>query len=527
MKTLSPQLILPECFAQTLSRTRKKFVTCCALAASSVFAWAAESNVAPNILLIYADDIGYGDFSCYGAKAVQTPNVDRLAKEGLRFTSAYSASATCTPSRYSMLTGEYAFRQKGTGVLPGDAAMIIRPGRATLPSMLQQAGYYTAVVGKWHLGLGDSSGVDWNKEIKPGPREIGFDYSFIMAATGDRVPCVYVEDGKIVGLDPSDPIKVNYREAFPGEPTGVTHRDQLKLDWSHGHNMAVVNGVGRIGYMTGGKAALWKDEDMADEFTRKAVAFLERQRKDRPFHLYFATHDIHVPRVPHARFVGKSSMGARGDAILQFDRCVGELVSTLDKLGLTKDTLVILTSDNGPVLDDGYKDGAKEQLGDHKPAGPWRGNKYSAFEGGTRVPFIVRWPGRVKHGVSDAMISQVDFPASFAALLGRKFPVNQGPDSQNLLAALLGDEKTGRDHVVEHARGLALRQGDWKYIEPGQGPARAANTNVELGNDPGGLLFNLADDPGEQKNLASQQPEKLKELAGALQKIRQAAASRP
>lgn len=485
-------------------------------------ALAAEPSGKPNILLIYADDIGYGDFGCYGAQGVQTPNVDRLAKDGLRFTSGYSSSATCTPSRYSMLTGEYAFRQKGTGVLPGDAAMIIRPGRATLPSVLKQAGYTTAVVGKWHLGLGDSSGVDWNKEIKPGPREIGFDYSFIMAATGDRVPCVYVEDGRVVGLDPADPIKVNYKQPFPGEPTGVTNRDQLKLDWSHGHNMTVVNGVGRIGYVTGGKSALWNDEDMADEFTRRAVAFLERQKKEKPFFLYFATHDIHVPRVPHPRFVGKTTMGPRGDALVQFDWCVGELLAVVKRLGHATNTLIILTSDNGPVLDDGYKDGAVEKLGQHKPAGPWRGGKYSTFEGGTRVPLLVHWPGRVKPGVSDALISQVDFAASLSSLAGVNWPANEGPDSQNVLSALLGDSPAGRDHVVEHARILALRQGQWKYIEPSPGPARAANTNVELGNNPAGQLYDLGEDSGEQVNLSAKHPDKLKALSDALGQIRQA-----
>ena len=501
----------------------------CALMLLAVWLAGGNGRAAerPNILLIYADDIGYGDFGCYGAYSVPTPNVDRLAQEGLRFTSAYASSATCTPSRYSLLTGEYAFRQKGTGILPGNAALIIRPGRATLPSVLQQAGYQTAVVGKWHLGLGDQGKLDWNSEIRPGPREIGFDYSFIMAATGDRVPCVYIEDGKIVGLNPADPIRVSYNDPFPGEPTGVTARDTLKLDWSHGHNMAVVNGIGRIGHMTGGKAALWVDEDMADTFTRRAVAFLERQKKERPFLLYFATHDIHVPRVPHPRFVGKTSMGARGDAIVQFDWCVGELLAALDRRGLTRETLVILTSDNGPVLDDGYQDGAVEKLGHHKPAGPWRGGKYSAFEGGTREPLIVRWPGRVKPGVSDAIVSQVDFPASLAALVGQKFPAKEGPDSQNVLPALLGDSKSGRGHVVEYAGILALRQGNWKYIEPGNRPLRRAGTNVELGSDPAGLLFNLIVDPGETNNLAAAQPEKLKALAAQLAKLRQTAANLP
>jgi len=481
----------------------------------------------PNIVLIYADDLGYGDLGCYGAKAVQTPHVDRLAREGLRFTSAYAAAATCTPSRYSLLTGEYAFRQKGTGVLPGDAGLIIRPGRATLPAVLRKAGYRTAVVGKWHLGLGEPGGLDWNKPIQPGPREVGFDYSFILPATGDRVPCVYVENGRVVGLDPADPIRVSYQKPFPGEPTALTNREALKLDWSHGHNMAVVNGIGRIGYMTGGKAALWKDEEMADTFTRRAVAFLERQPRDQPFFLYFATHDIHVPRVPHPRFVGKTTMGPRGDAIVEFDWCVGELLDALERLGFATNTLVILTSDNGPVLDDGYKDGAVEKVGDHKPAGPWRGGKYSAFEGGTRMPFLVRWPGRVKPGVSDALLSQVDLPASLAALVGQPWPAGDGPDSQNVLPALLGASKTGRDHVVQFAGILALRQGDWKYIQPGKGPARAPNTNVERPNDPAGMLFNLADDPGERQNLATRFPQKLKEMAAALEQIRQAPSQRP
>ncbi|MDB6005435.1 MAG: atsA 1, partial [Prosthecobacter sp.] len=341
----------------------------------------------PNVVLLYADDLGYGDLSCYGSKTISTPQIDKLAAEGLRFTDGHSAAATCTPSRFAMLTGEYAFRQKGTGILPGDAQMIIAPGRATLASVFKAAGYQTGVVGKWHLGLGDGT-LDWNGAIKPGPTEIGFDHCFIMAATGDRVPCVFVQDHSIVGLDPADPIQVSYKQPFPGEPTGKANPELLKMHPSHGHDMALINGISRIGYMKGGKSALWKDEDMADTFTGQAVKFIEAS-KGGPFFLYFAGHDPHVPRVPHPRFVGKSGMGPRGDAILQFDDSVGTILATLEKLGLRENTLVLLSSDNGPVVDDGYKDEAVEKLGDHKPAGPLRGGKYSAFEGGTRVPFIV------------------------------------------------------------------------------------------------------------------------------------------
>jgi arylsulfatase A-like enzyme len=474
----------------------------------------------PNIVLIYCDDLGYGDVGAYGSKRIATPNIDRLAKEGLRFTSGYAPSATCTPSRYAMLTGEYAWRKPGPGILPGNAALIIKPGRTTIASILQKAGYRTGVVGKWHLGLGDKE-LDWNGEIKPSPLEIGFDESFIMAATGDRVPCVYVRNHRVVGLDPKDPITVSYGKPIPGEPTGKDNPDLLKMHPSHGHNMSIVNGISRIGYMKGGKAALWKDEDMADTFTGEAVKFVE-QNKDKPFFLYFALHDPHVPRVPHPRFVGKTELGPRGDAIVQADWCAGEVINALDRLKLSENTLVIFSSDNGPVVDDGYEDDAIKKLGDHKPAGPLRGGKYSKFDAGTRVPFIVRWPGRVKPGVSDAIVSQVDFLASFAALTGQKHAEgDEAPDTLNVLPALLGEAKEGRDHVVEHGNGLALRQGNWKYIEPTKGQRVNAGTRTELGNDAQPQLYDLSKDLGEKNNLAAEQPTKVQEMKALLEKIRQ------
>jgi arylsulfatase A-like enzyme len=475
----------------------------------------------PNILLIYIDDLGWGDVGCYGATAVQTPNVDRLAREGLRFTDGHCTSGTCTPSRYALLTGEYPWRKKGTGVLPGDAGLIIEPERGSLPATLQKAGYATGAIGKWHLGLGPQSGPDWNGEITPGLRELGFGYSFIMAATGDRVPCVYVENGRVAGLDPRDPIRVSYEHAFPGEPTGKANPELLKMHPSHGHDMALINGISRIGYMRGGEAARWKDEDMADVFTKKGVAFLE-ENKDKPFFLYFATQDIHVPRVPHPRFAGQTGMGPRGDAIAEMDWCVGELLAALDRLKLTEKTLIVFSSDNGPVIDDGYKDDAVEKLGAHQPAGPWRGGKYSVFEGGTRVPFVVRWPGRVKPGVSDALMCQLDFHATFAALAGAPLDGEPRRDSRNHLPALLGERPTGRDSLIEHANGFAVRAGQWKYIPSKPGPKRNANTNVEIGNDAQPQLYDLTADPGETKNVVTEHPEKVAELSALLEKTRQA-----
>ncbi|HJQ81777.1 MAG TPA: arylsulfatase [Lacipirellulaceae bacterium] len=484
---------------------------------------AVESAERPNIVLIYADDLGYGDVGCYGATAVRTPNIDQIANEGLRFTDAHSAAATCTPSRYAMLTGQYAWRRKGTGILPGDAPLIVEPGRTTLASMLQDAGYSTGVVGKWHLGLGVGR-PDWNDEIKPGPLEIGFDYCFIIPATGDRVPCVYVENHQVAGLDPSDPIQVSYNRKVGDEPTGAERPDLLRMKLHHGHDQTIVNGISRIGYMTGGKAARWVDEDMADVITSKAIEFIQRHR-DKPFFLYFATHDIHVPRVPHRRFQGASEMGPRGDAIAQLDWSVGQVTNALDALGLSENTLLILTSDNGPVLNDGYLDDAAERVGDHRPSGPLRGGKGSLFEGGTQVPFIVRWPARVQAGGSRALISQIDLIASLARLVGENLDEGTGPDSTDVLPALLGQTEVGRDSLVEQAAGLALRVGNWKYIGPRRGPAVNPNTRTETGASGVAQLYDLENDLAETRNLAMQHTERVEELSRLLDRIREAESS--
>ena len=487
----------------------------------------------PNILVIMADDLGYGDVSCYGATELSTPSIDQLAGEGLRFTSGYCSASTCTPTRYSMLTGTYAFRRKGTGIAPPSAPAVIKPGTETVASILQRADYETAVIGKWHLGLGGEMGPDWNGDLKPGPLEIGFDTCFLLPTTNDRVPQVYVHDHRVPNLDPKDPLWVGRKKPGPDHPTGRTHRDKLKMDWSHGHNATIHNGISRIGFYTGGHKARFRDEDLADKWVEKSIEFMEKNR-DKPFFLFFSSHDIHVPRMPHERFQGKTKLGYRGDAIVQLDWCVGELMKALDRLELAKKTLVIFCSDNGPVLDDGYKDGAVEKNGKHRAAGPYAGGKYSVYEGGTRTPFITRWRGRIKPGRSDAMVCTIDLPASLAALSGQALPAGACLDSFDVLGALMGKENAlGRDHLVQQNNGnngtYALRAGDWKLHRYDKKTARNKVVEKKLANTkvPRYLLFNLGADQRERKNLYAEKPEVAKRMVARLEKILADGKSRP
>jgi arylsulfatase A-like enzyme len=484
----------------------------------------------PNVVVILADDVGYGDLGGYGATQVRTPNLDRLASEGRRFTDAHSPSSVCTPTRAAILTGRYAWRQAaGSGILSGEAPLCISTAEPTLSKIFKHAGYATGAVGKWHLGLGGegtaaSKGkTDYNAPIQPGPLEIGFDYFFGVPATGDRTPCVYVENHAVVGYDPKDPIAVSYAVPIGNDPTGKDHPDLLKVRPSHGHDNTIVNGISRIGYMSGGKAARWVDEDMADVLARKAVGFIESHRAE-PFFLYFCTHDIHVPRVPHPRFAGRSPHGTRGDVIEQLDATVGEVLAALDRTGLAANTLVIFTSDNGGVLDDGYQDGSASDTSGHRPNGPLRGFKGGLFEGGHRVPFIARWPGHVPVGQSDQLICHVDLMATCAALLDVKLPDDAGVDSFNLLPALEGDLGPVRDHLVHHTGGfpgaLAIRQGSWKLLD-------SAADGRTLRPDRKPMLFNLADDPSEQHDLAAEQPKRVAELAERLATLRENDRSRP
>lgn len=472
----------------------------------------------PNIVIIYLDDLGYGDVSAYGAGTIQTPNMDKLANGGLRFTNGYASSATCTPSRYAILTGTYPWRNQEAKILPGTAPLLIDTDQMTLPRLLQQEGYHTAVIGKWHLGLGNGD-VDWNQEINPGPNQVGFDYSHIMAATQDRVPTVYIENGKVVNIDINDPISVNYDQNFEGEPTAISNPEMLSMKWHHGHNNSIVNGVPRIGFMKGGESAKWSDVDMADHFLSKVQTYIkEKAQGDSPFFLYYGLQQPHVPRTPHPRFEGKSGMGPRGDVILEADWVIGEFMKTLEEAGILENTLIVFSSDNGPVLNDGYYDDAVELLGAHTPAGPLRGGKYSLFEAGTRVPFITYWKGTIQPGVSDAMVTQIDLLSSIGALVGSE---KSSADSQNLLDTFLGKSQVGRDtFVLEATSRTALRQGDWLMVPPYPGPEVQTQVNIELGNSTAHQLYNLKEDIGQQNNLATANPDKLQEMIQKYMEIR-------
>lgn len=485
-------------------------LTCAPLLAVSALHAAdpAPAKRPPNIVVILGDDFGYGDFGCYGATKVKTPNIDRMAAEGMRFTQGYATASTCTPTRYGLITGQYAWRKAGTHIQPGDAPLIIPEDAPNIASTLKGAGYATAAIGKWHLGLGRTGRTDYNKEIDAGPRTLGFDYSFLIPATGDRVPCVYVENHKVVNYDPADPIRISYGKDDLGSPTWKTHPELARPDHRDPvqeiRGGTIVNGICRIGHMTGGNAARWQDDSIADTLVNKAQTFI-KGNKEKPFLLYFSTHDVHAPIAPNPRFLGTSQFGRRGDTVHQFDWCVGEILRTLKEQGLDDDTVVLLTSDNGAC--GVYEE--QEKIYGQKNNGPLRGYKVELYEGGVREPFIVRWPGRVKPGAtSDSLVATVDCLATFADIAGVKLPEGAGPDSVSFLPVLQDPAKQVRDRLIVQAFysepkcPKAIRDLRWKLI-PGKKPADAR-------------LYDLQNDLGETTDVAAQHPDIVKRLADTL-----------
>jgi arylsulfatase A-like enzyme len=456
----------------------------------------------PNIVFILADDLGYGDLSCYGATKVATPRIDTLARDGVLFTDAHAPSAVCTPSRYGVLTGRYCWRtQLKVDCLFGHDPLLIEEDRLTVGSMLKSAGYSTACVGKWHLGFGKDY-PDWNGELKPGPLEVGFDYFFGVPVTNAQAPYVYVENHRVVGLDAKDPIRLG--------PDSKTNQ------------------------MFGGAAARYKADELALTHTRKAVQFIEHS-KDRPFFLYFAPNNVHAPYTPNARFHGTSACGIYCDFIRELDWSVGEVLSTLDRCGVADNTLVMVTSDNGglysrPAYDMG-----------HRVNADLLGQKTDAWEGGHRVPFLARWPKKIKAGSrSDELICLVDFMATAAALCNIKLPRNAAPDSFNILPALFGDTtrtpvRGGAVILASYSGMLAVRDGDWILIL-GRGSGGSTTEYFkhygmrleELGRKttgwavkgmgepdpslPPGQLYNLAKDRGQAENLYRDHPDIVKRL---------------
>ena len=477
------------------------------LAASGAWSAAAATADKPNIIVILADDVGSGDAGCYGATKIKTPNIDRLAATGIRCDNGYASAAVCTPSRYAILTGQYSWRRNAPGVNKGVASgvapLLIPTEMTTVQRLLQKDGYRTAAIGKWHLGFGTER-ADYNGELRPGPLETGFDEFFGIPSTNDRLPTVFVRDRRVVGLDPADPLRVSY-DKKEAEELGLSSR---------------AAGRERIGWAKGGRAAWWKDEDIAEAHTGEAVKFLERN-KDRPFFLYFAPHDVHAPKVPQKRFAGASGLGERADMLLGLDDAIGQIMRTLDRLGLAENTLVIYSSDNGAYVSD-------EQ--GHRPNGPLRGIKSTSWEGGTRVPFVVSWPARLKPGVSDDLVSTLDVPATVCAAAGLAVPEGALPDSCNLLPVLSGEkDAAARDELIlQSGNGeLAVRSGPWKYIpdldlaEGWKSPKKDPKAPPRPG------LFDLSQDPGETRNLAKENPEQARRLAGILGTAKAAPVTRP
>ncbi len=479
----------------------------------------AEEPSPPNVVLIFADDLGYGDLGCYGATKLKTPNIDRLARGGRMFTDAHSASAVCTPSRYALLTGEYPVRKNIYVPAMLRGGLLVDTNQQTIGSLMHDAGYATACIGKWHLGFGKER-PDWNGELRPGPLELGFDYYFGVPVVNSHPPFVYVENHRVVGLVPEDPFVPNKKAKTREFPEKM--------------------GLAQIGGADAAHA-LYDDEMVGTKLVERAIEWIKARGKS-PFFLYLATTNIHHPFTPHPRFKGTSQCGRYGDFVHELDWMVGEVMKTLEEQGVTDNTLVIFTSDNGGMFNVG---GQNAWEAGHALNGELLGFKFSAWEGGHRVPFIARWPGRIEAGTtSSALICNIDMIATLAAITGSELKAGQGRDSVNILPALQGTEgRPLRDHLLLAARQpshLAVRKGKWMYIgarggggftqskrgaHAFGGPAaitftKRENSDIANGrikpNAPPAQLYDLEADVNQTKNLYDEYPEVVKEMSALL-----------
>lgn len=470
--------------------------------------YAQQAEQHPNVIIILADDIGYTDLGCYGAKKIKTPAIDQLARQSIIFTNAYAPASTSSPSRYALLTGEYAWR-KNVGILPADAPLTISPATTTLPEMFRRNGYQTAIVGKWHLGLGTKDiPVDFNREIKEGPLAIGFDYAYYFPATNDRVPCIYINNEKVDGLTPNDPINVSYKQKIGNDDTGKENPDKLIMKPHLGHDGTIINGISRIGWMSGGNSARWQDDKMGEHLLNKTISYIKKHA-DSPFFLYYAPHNAHEPRVPSPAFKNKSKAGIYGDVIEEFDYYVGKIIQTLKETGIYENTIIVLSSDNAPMIKEGYQDGALENINGHNPYGNLRGEKYSLHEGGNKVPFIFSWPQKIKRPfIQTQPFIYLDMLTTFADMLNLPITKKELKDSRSG-ASLFTQVQAPlyREYIMTQNNGgeIAIRKGKWKFL-----PQRK-NKNAEL--------YNLENDPSELHNLIFAYPQLAQKLKIEIEQV--------
>jgi len=508
----------------------KKFISLLLLLITPCLSVRGQGEM-PNILFILADDLGYGDVGCYNPESkVPTPHLDRMASQGMLFTDAHSPSTVCTPTRYSILTGRMAFRTGMRGVFTGAGGpCMIEEERLTLGGMLQQRGYETALFGKWHVGMTffDKDGkpinengleavrrIDYSRAMPDAPIHRGFDHFFGSV-------CCPTTDWLYAFID---------GDRIPVPPTGIIDRGPLP---KHAYSRDNRPGMIAPGYSM---------EEIDLQFLEKSLAFLDehaRKKEKKPFFLFHSTQAVHLPSFPADAFKGKTKAGPHGDFIFQLDHAVGELLKALDRHKLTDNTLVIFTSDNGPEVPTIL---AMRRDHKHDGARPWRGVKRDQWEGGHRVPFIARWPGRIKaNSKSDQVLCLTDMMATCAALTGAKIPAKDGEDSVNMLPALLGKDegKPIRQYTLHQTMSLALaiRRGSWKYLDHkgsgGNNYGRPGTWGMkqyvlpEKAPDAPGQLYNLESDPGETTNLYFKNPEIVRELKGKLEEFKKSGRSAP